>query len=221
MSASTVVLLFFVIPMTLLSVSVSLSASRIHQRRVAALRAGVAPWGWHVMSSTGQIQRRWHGHPFGGGLYRKAGHNVTGAYEGRSAVVFEYFVAWLERFSTTTVTVLAAPGRYEGIELTVLDREEELTKGSAGEDVLTGSPEFDAVWRVRSTDPQRALAILQPHVRDFLLQPAAGPVRIADGELLTWREGTIRLRKVHETLGWLARVDELVGEPAPKLGPPA
>lgn len=218
MSSSSIVLLTVILPLTLLSSTVSLWSLRVSRRKTQDLEARVAPWGWHVMRNAGQLEHRWRGHPFSGGFYRRAGLNVTGGYEGRSAVVFEYYSMMLERFETITVTVLAAAGRFAGLELTVLDREEELTKCSAGEDVLTGSAEFDAVWRVRSSDPQRALEVLQPHVRDFLLEPAAGPLRITDGEILTWREGTIRLRKVHETLTWLARADELLAAPAPDVG---
>lgn len=217
MGSSQITLLVIIIPLTLLSITTSLWTLRVTRRKMQALGESVAPWGWHVMTNAGQLEHRWRGHPFSGGFYRRAGLNVTGAYQGRSAVVFEYNVVTVHRFVTLTATVLAAPGRYAGLELTVLDREEELTRRSAGDDVLTGSPEFDAVWRVRSTDPQRALEILQPHVRALLLEPDAGPLRITDGEILTWREGTIRLRKVHETLAWLARVDELLATPAPDV----
>lgn len=197
------------------------------QRSQAELERIVAPWGWHILLNTQHLVARWPGHPLRTGFARGVARAVTGAFTGRPVVIFEFRglrrrrdTVTGRRSSTTTVTALSAPGRYAGLDVSFLPREERLVRTKlAADDVPTGDERIDSRWRVRSADPQVALKVLQPHVREFLAaQPVARPVRIVDGDLLSWHVGPLDPAVVHETLSWLAHVDAVVAGPAPGDG---
>ena len=195
--------------LSMLGVGIVLIGLVVTVRNLQGLERQVGPWGWRVLWNVDHLATRWPGHPFrsrSGSLMS----NATGDFEGRPAVVIEHAAIRFLIISRVTVTALTAPLRYAGLDMTVKPRSERLVQGTSGEDVLTGDAAFDAEWRVRSTDPRRALAIMQPHVRQ-LLREGGEPLRIIHGELLTWRRGKLDAAVIHETLARLAHVDAVVG----------
>lgn len=195
--------------LSMLGVALVLISLVVTVRTLQGLERQVAPWGWRVLWNVGHLAARWSGHPFRGRPAESLNRNATGDFHGRPAVVLEHAAFRFPGISRVTVTGLAAPTRYAGLDMTVMPRSERLAPGSPGEDVPTGDAEFDAEWRVRSTDPRRALAILQPHVRQLLSQGGV-PLRIVNGELLTWRPGKLDVAAIHQTLTWLAYADDVV-----------
>lgn len=193
------------------------------QRSQAELERVVAPWGWHILLNRQHLATRWPGHPVHPDLPRGVARAVTGELTGRPFVAFELRglrrrrdQVTGRRASTTTVTALSAPGRYAGLDVSFVPREAELARSTrADDDVPTGDARIDARWRVRSASPQAALEVLQPHVREFLAaQAVARPVRIVDGDLLSWYVGSLHPAAVHETLSWLAHLDSLIAPSA-------
>lgn len=195
--------------LSMLGVAIVLISLVVTVRNLQGLERQVAPWGWRVLWNVGHLAARWPGHPFRGRPGGSLGRNATGDFHGRAAVVLEHASIRFLGVSRVTVTVLAAPTRYAGLDMIVVPRSERLVQGSPGVDVPTGDAEFDAGWRVRATDPRRALAILQPHVRQ-LVREGEAPLRIVHGELLTWRRGQLDVAEVHETLARLAHIDSVI-----------
>jgi hypothetical protein len=83
-------------------------------------------------------------------------------------------------------------------------------------DVLTGVPQFDQQYRVRSDDPSFARTLLGAPMLGWLLGPEATShtFAVAGSDLVTWRDGPLDVGSV---CGWVAELTQFAQQVDPNV----
>lgn len=152
------------------------------------------------------------GTPFGQGSGRTASEVLVGVYEGRTAVSFTY--AWStgsgdeRRQHRAHVVGVALPAYLPTLELTPEGLGARVAKAFGARDLHVESAAFNAAYRVDTSDPRTAHAILHPRLLERLLRSdAVGlPWRIEGTWLLSWEQGVTDTSRIAPRLGVLAAV---------------
>jgi hypothetical protein len=189
---------------------------RITARRNSRSRVWAAAHGWTQQDSDPRLPHRWSGTPFGAGTRRTAtevlrgtvaGHEVTSftySYEtgsGQRKVVHEHHVVALD-----------LPVPVPTLQLTPEGAATQVAKALGGQDVQLESAEFNAAWRVETTDLRFAHGVLHPRLMESLMRPPAlgGRLRFEGRTIMSWAPGPTDLDRVVARATLLAAVTDAV-----------
>jgi hypothetical protein len=168
--------------------------------------------GWTFASSDRSLVDFSRAQPFGVGHSKKATEVLAGRYDGHSALSFTY--RWTtgsgKEASTHTAHVvgLALPAFLPTVEVTPDGLGAKLAKLVGAQDIQFESEDFNRAFRVASSDPQVAHAIVHPRLMERMLRAdARGSCwRIEGTWILTWATGSTDLDRLASRLALLSAV---------------
>lgn len=230
MEIPLVFFLFFgavIVLMIVIGVASYLSA----KKRREALSTLAAGRGWVYAEQDDSWVDRFEGAPFGLGHDRRAENVLTGAYDGRSFVAFDY------RYSTTETSTDAQghtqthtevhPYSVLGLDAGTVFPELSVTpEGFFGRmvgrltntDIELESEAFNRAFTVRSDDRKFATDVLHPRMMEYLLQIPDRGWMLRAGWLLAVRPGRHSIEQVDARLtdldGILDRIPDFVWKSA-------
>lgn len=200
--------LLFVIPMVLVPLLLVLRWYSGYRREEAA-KAWAARIGWMYMGSDASLTQRWRGTPFNTGNARRTSEVVAGTYSGKAATSFAYRYTTKRGDDRQTYTfhvvTLALPAFLPDVQLTPDGFGAKLERVMGGQDMVFESEDFNRAWRVETSDPAVAHAVVHPRLMERLMQPDARGlhVRIEGTDILCWSGGNPDLDQVARRLGVL------------------
>ena len=186
------------------------------QRRARLTQEWCAGSGWTVVGADPALAERWRGSPFNVGRRRRASEIVTGRFRGRPATSFTYSYTTGSGKNQHTVThhvvALALPAFLPTLQLTHDGFGADLAKSFGGQDIQFESDVFNKAWRVESSDPRIAHAVLHPRLMERLLAPDARRlrIRIEGSDVLCWRGGRQDLTAIASVATVLADIADSV-----------
>lgn len=160
-----------------------------HRARATRLREFATRTGWRYREKDkGVIPIRYLGTPFRIGNERMARHVLSGTHRDREVTGFEY--SYRKGTSTHRFTVVTVPLPAWGPTLEL--GRERLAHRVRGRDLQLESDEFNAAFRIDTSDDRFAYDVLHPRMMAFLLADGRAqelPVRFERRDLLTWCGG--------------------------------
>jgi hypothetical protein len=182
------------------------------RKRIERLRAWAATNGWTYASSDASLTTFSQWQPFGAGHAKRATEVLAGRYDRLSALSFTY--RWTtgsgRESSTHTAHVVAVvlPAFLPRVELTPDGLGAKLAKLVGAQDISFESDDFNRAYRVSSSDPRVAHAIVHPRLMERMLRDdARGSAWRIDGTwLLSWENGASNLDRLATRLGVLSAV---------------
>lgn len=208
---------------TLLAVILGMMLTvRTRRRRVEAARAWAQGRGWQYQSSSPELHEEFSGPPFGRGHTRTAEHVLTGTHADRAVVCFDYRYVTAsgsgargDRHEDThhhAVIAMRFAPRDEAGPVMELEPRPAVVGDGLDEAGPGATEEFDRVFAVRCSEPDRARVTLGPGTRSLLLQRPRHRWRLDGLHLRLVREGEVDLRTLDADLDLAAAVlDSLAG----------
>jgi hypothetical protein len=187
------------------------------EERRRAFAALAASRGWQWVARDDSWTERFGGEPFGRGDDRKAENVLTGTYEGRPVVAFDYSYETSSTDSkgnrtTTThryaVCALGLPSWLPTLELGPESLLSRFGNVLGLGDVELESEEFNRRYRVTASDPKFAYDVLHPRTMELLLARPTVSLRIAAADALAWDDGRHSVTELDERLATLHAVLE-------------
>jgi len=181
-------------------------------RREEATKAWAGRIGWTFVGADSSLAQRWTGTPFGTGGSRRTSEVVVGTYSGRPARSFAYQYTTNRGKERQTyafhVVTLALPAYLPNVQLTPDGFGAKLERALGGQDMVFESEDFNRAWRVETSDPSVAHAVVHPRLMERLLQSDARGLmlRIEGTDILCWSAGSPDLDQVARRLGVLNAV---------------
>jgi hypothetical protein len=204
------VALFVALP--LLIVAVIAAALRKEHKRLGALRALAADRGWTFARDNPTLTRRWRQPPFGMGCERRAHNVLTGRWQQRPCVAFDYSFKTKSHDQKSAshhqfaVTAVALPAALPALSVTRESFFGRLETALGRQDIELESEDFNRRYRVNADDPRFAYAVLTPRTMDTLLQGDPVAFRIEGSDIVSWYEGSLAVNEIDARLGMLAAV---------------
>jgi len=190
-----------------------------HRRHQKALDEWVAARRWRRLPDDRSLVSRWHGTPFGTGDSRKATNLLTGTFQGREVLSFEYSYETSStdadgKRTTTThrfhVVTLPLPAFLPNLEVTPESVGSRLATAFGKHDLDVESDEFNRRFVVRATDPAVAHAILHPRLVERLLREGRTSWRIEGTSVLTWAPGRTDLGALDRRIALVTAIADAV-----------
>lgn len=184
----------------------------VERRRRERLRAWALANGWTYTPSDRTLVNAWRGHPFGEGRRRRATDVLRGTFDGLPALSFTYSWETGDSKSSTRhrahVMAVALPAYLPTIELAPEGLGTRLARFVGAQDLDFESADFNQTYRVTSSDPQVAYAVVHPRLMERLLRDDARgtPWRIDGTWVRTWAPGASDLGRLAGRLGLLTTV---------------
>ncbi len=181
-------------------------------KRRERLQAWATANGWTFATSDPSLVDFSRMQPFGAGHAKKATEVLAGRYDGQSALSFTYhWTTGTGRDSTTHtahVVGIVLPAYLPTLEVTPEGLGAKLAKLVGAEDLQFESDDFNRAFRVASSDPQVAHAIVHPRLMERMLRSDAVDTawRIEGTWILTWTSGSTDLDLLAPQLGLLSAV---------------
>jgi hypothetical protein len=179
-------------------------------------REGLQKWaavnGWTYTSSDRSLVDFSRMQPFGVGHSKKATEVLAGRYDRLSALSFTYRWTTGSGKSATTHTAhvvgVVLPAYLPTVEVTPDGFGAKLAKLVGAQDIQFESDDFNRAFRVASSDPQVAHAIVHPRLMERMLRDDAlgSAWRIEGTWILTWATGSTDLDRLASMLGLLSAV---------------
>ncbi|WP_051639785.1 DUF3137 domain-containing protein [Cellulomonas sp. URHE0023] len=172
--------------------------------------------GWTYTSSDRSLVGFSRLQPFGLGHSKRATEVLTGTYDRHPALSFTY--SWTTGSGkssanhTAHIVGVSLPAYLPTVELTPDGLGAKLAKLVGAQDIQFESEDFNRAFRVASSDPQVAHAIVHPRLMERMLRPdAAGTTwRIEGTWILTWAMGSTDLDRLASRLGVLTAVADSI-----------
>ena len=185
------------------------------KRRREAFAAFAASQGWSYASVNDQLAHQWRGEPFDTGDNRRAINAVTGQFQGRPVIAFDYSYQTHTtdsegRRQTTThrfgIVAVQMPGalphlqvEHEGIFGGVL------ANAVGFKDLQFESERFNRTFRVKGED-RFGHAVITPRMMELLLARGEIAWRFDGNTLIGWANGSHDPREILRRLDLLTQV---------------
>jgi hypothetical protein len=181
-------------------------------KRRERLRTWAAANGWSYLPSAPSLVDLSSGQPFGVGHSKKAVEVLSGTYDRLSVLSFTY--RWTTGSGKSSsahsahIVGVMLPAYLPTVELTPDGFGAKLAKLVGAQDIQFESDEFNRAFRVASSDPQVAHAIVHPRLMERMLRDDARGAawRIEGTWLLSWATGTTDLDRLASRLALLRTV---------------
>lgn len=195
--------------------------SSVRQKKVARLRAWAEQQGWRYDEQRPELAHQFDGAPFTGGRGAKAEHVLTGSHRGHRAVLYEYTYTSSNGQTSTQhthqITALSLPTSTPVLEVKEQHLGHMLLNLIGFHDVQLGDEEFDATFRVSTTDDDFAHMVLNADTRSWLLAQGPGrraPFRFTGNHLISWESTALNPDYAHDVADYLADLVDHVPEHA-------
>ena len=168
--------------------------------------------GWTYAASDRSLVDFSRGQPFGVGHSKKATEVLAGRYDRLSALSFTYRWTTGSGKEATTHTShivgVVLPAYLPTVELTPDGLGAKLAKLVGAQDIQFESDDFNRAFRVASSDPRVASAIVHPRLMERMLRDDArgSTWRIEGTWILSWASGSTDLDRLASRLGVLSAV---------------
>lgn len=222
MAVPVVFVLFFGVVLVLMVVILVVSYVAAKRRR-EALSLLAAQRGWSYAESDARWVTAFDGAPFGLGHDRRALNVLTGAYDGRPFVAFDYRYSTTETStdaqghpqSHTEVHPYSVVALDTGVVLPALSVTPEGFLGRmvgrlTNTDIELESEEFNRAFTVRADDRKFATDVLHPRMMEYLLRIPDRGWRFSDHWLLAVRPGSHSVVEIDGRLTDLDGILDLV-----------
>ena len=175
-------------------------AYQADKKRRAALQAFALSSGWSYTARDDSWCQRFAGAPFGDGDDRRASNILSGSYESRPMVAFDYQFDTHSTDSkgnrtTTThrfaVCALQLPAPLPGLELSPESALTRLAGHLGFDDVELESEDFNRKYRVKAHNRKFAYDVLNPRTMAALLTRPSLHMRLLDIDALCWESGRL------------------------------
>lgn len=190
------------------------------KKRREAFAAFAAQQGLTYVESDDTLANQWQGEPFGRGDHRRARTVLSGLYQGRQVVAFDYSYQTHSTDSkgnrqTTThkygVVVMRLPGPLPRLEVT----HEGIFGGAVANalgfaDLQFESEQFNRAFRVKADDPRFGHAVIHPRMMELLLARGEIGWRFEGDSVVGWDRGAHTPVEVLNRLQLLQQVVEQV-----------
>lgn len=209
--------LFFVVVIVIMVMGAI--ASRKRREDLAAL---AAQRGWEYAERDDRWTGAFDGAPFGTGHDRRATNVLTGQYDGRPFVSFDYVYYTTERSTDsegrTTTREVAHRFGVTGLDMgAAFPALRVVPEGMVGRffgrltnrDIELESEDFNRAFTVTCPDRKFASDILHPRMMELLLQHPEAAFRLDGRWILDVEDGTVPLEAIEPRL---ARVDAIVDQ---------
>jgi hypothetical protein len=169
------------------------------KRRRETITSFAAQQGFAYQPADDSLVNRWGGTPFRTGKRPRAANVLTGAFQGRQIVAFDYSYQTESEDSdgsrsTTThkfgVVVMELPGPLPHLEVT----HEGIFGGAVANafgfaDIQFESEQFNRAFRVKADDQRFGHAVIHPRMMELLLARGEIGWRIEGNSLIGWDKG--------------------------------
>ncbi|WP_028050468.1 DUF3137 domain-containing protein [Cellulomonas sp. URHD0024] len=182
------------------------------RKRIERLRVWASANGWTYATSDRSLVDFSRMQPFGVGHAKKATEVLAGRFERLSALSFTYrWTTGSGRDSTTHtahVVAMVLPAALPTVELTPDGFGAKLAKLVGAQDIQFESDDFNRAFRVASSDPRVAHAIVHPRLMERMLRDDAlgSSWRIEGTWILTWATGSTDLDRLASRLALLSSI---------------
>jgi len=182
------------------------------RKRIERLRTWAATNRWTYTASDRSLVDFSRGQPFGVGRSKRATEIMAGPFEGFAGLSFTYRWTTGSGKSSTThtahIVAVRLPAFLPTLELTPDGFGAKLAKLVGAQDIQFESDEFNRAFRVASSDPQVAHAIVHPRLMERMLRDDSRGTcwRIEGTWILTWASGSTDLDRLATHLGLLTAV---------------
>jgi hypothetical protein len=170
------------------------------KKRREQFAAFAASQGWTYVPSDQSLTGQWEGEPFGQGDHRRAINVVTGPFQGRPIVAFDYSYQTHSttsngRRTTTThkygVVAMRMPGALPWLQV----EHEGIFGGAVANalgfrDIQFESEQFNRTFRVKAADDRFGHAVVHPRMMEMLLARGEIGWRFAGDTVLGWSRGS-------------------------------
>ena len=181
-------------------------------KRRERLKAWATTNGWTYAPSDRSLVDFSRMQPFGVGHSKRATDVLAGRYDGHSALSFTY--RWTtgsgknQTTQTAHVVGVVLPTYLPTVELTPEGLGARLAKLVGAQDIQFESEDFNRKFRVASSDPKVAHAIVHPRLMERMLRADADGCtwRIEGTWILSWATGPTDLDRLATRLGLLSAV---------------
>ena len=206
---------FALIVVLVLAGIIGLAWLSYHQakKRREEFAAFAAAQGWTYVAADHSLAGQWQGEPFGAGDNRRAINVVTGPFEGRSIVAFDYSYQTHSsdnngHRTTTThrfgIVAMRMPGTLPWLQV----EHEGLFGGAVAHalgfrDLQFESEQFNRTFRVKAADDRFGHAVVHPRMMEMLLARGEIAWRFSGDTVLGWCNGS------HDPNELLSRLDLL------------
>lgn len=189
------------------------------KKRREAFAAFAASQGWTYAATDHRLAGQWSGEPFGYGDNRRAINVVSGPFQGRTVIAFDYsFQTHTHsrgRRRTTThkygVVAVQMPGPLPQLQV----EHEGLFGGAVANmigfaDIQFESEQFNRTFRVKAADERFGHAVVHPRMMEMLLALGEIGWRFEGNMLIGWDKGSHDPHEVMRRLALLQQVLDLV-----------
>lgn len=170
------------------------------KKRREQFAAFAASQGWSYVAADNRLTGQWNGEPFGYGDHRRALNVVTGPFQGRHIVAFDYSYQTHTqgrngRRTTTThkfgVVAMQMPGALPYLQI----EHEGIFGGAVANalgfrDIQFESEQFNRTFRVKAADDRFGHAVVHPRMMEMLLARGEIGWRIDGNTVLGWSRGS-------------------------------
>ncbi len=186
------------------------------KRRREAFAAFAASQGWSYTPVDDSLTGQWRGEPFNSGDHRRAINAVTGSFQGRSIVAFDYSYQTHStdsegRRHTTThrfgIVAMQMPGALPHLQL-----EHEgifggaLANAMGFRDTQFESEQFNRTFRVKAADDRYGHAVVTPRMMELLLARGEIGWRFEGNTMVGWSRGSHDPHQIMSRLDLLKQV---------------
>lgn len=222
--SGVVVVVLLLVGVTLV-VGVGLLAYLSQKRRREEMQALATARGWTFAERDDRWAGAFSGAPFERGHRRSANNVLSGRYDDRDFVAFDYVYYTTEtstdgegrttsrevshRFSVVAVTLGAA---FPELEVSPEGFFQRLVGRLVDRDIELESEEFNRAFTVTCPDRKFAFDVLHPRMMEYLLGHRDAAFRFAAGRLLVVANGSADIPEIEATLGYADGIADRIPE---------
>lgn len=181
------------------------------KKRREAMYAQAAAMGFAYQRSDPGLMARMtgYGDPFTRGFGRSASNVLTGTWDGRPAVAFDYQYKTRggknNNVRRHNMGIACVHSRLAMPELTITP-EGPLTRAMGkllGDDITLESEDFNRAFRMTSTDRRFASDLVDPRMMDFLLAHGQEGIRLSGGQAMRMVNGRLQPDQIPAAMAYL------------------
>jgi hypothetical protein len=186
------------------------------KKRREEFAAFAARQGFTYTPANNPLANQWSGRPFQTGDHQQVKNVLTGAFQGRQLIAFDYSYQTHStdskgRRTTTThkfgVVVMQLPGALPQLQVT----HEGIFGGAVANafgfaDLQFESEQFNRAFRVKADDPRFGHAVIHPRMMELLLARGEIGWRIEGNSLVGWDQGSHSPAEIMSRLRLLSQV---------------
>jgi hypothetical protein len=170
------------------------------KKRREQFAAFAASQGWTYVAADHRLAGQWNGEPFGYGDNRRAINVMTGPFQGRNIIAFDYSYQTHThgrggRRTTTThrygVVAMEMPGALPYLQIEHEGIFGGVVANALGfEDIQFESEQFNRTFRVKAADERYGHAVVHPQMMEMLLARGEIGWRIDGNTVIGWCRGS-------------------------------